>query len=146
MNPRHTHIYLLAVGLLLAIGSHAQDSTLNYPLPKTDGYPFSTSSFNSPLYLQNPSNIRSDVFYDPLTKKYLFSETIGTWNYRNPTVMSEEEYELYELRQQVNDYWRMKSGGEALEGQLSFIPPIQVGGEAFDKIFGSNVINITPSG
>ena len=146
MNLRHTHIYLLAVGLLLAIGSHAQDSTLNYPLPKTKGYPFSTSTFNSPLYLQNPSNIRSNVIYDPLTKKYIFSETVGTWNYRNPTLMSVEEYERYEFRQQVNDYWRIKAGGEALEQQLSFIPPIQVGGEAFDKIFGSNIINITPSG
>ena len=146
MNPRHTHIYLLAVGLLLAIGAHAQDSTLNYPLPKAEGYPFSTSTFNSPLYLQNPSNIRSNVIYDPLTKQYIFSETVGTWNYRNPTLMSVEEYERYEFRQQVNDYWRMKAGGESLEQQLSFIPPIQVGGEAFDKIFGSNIINITPSG
>ncbi len=146
MNHRHTHIFLLAVGLLLAIGSYAQDSTLNYPLPKEDGYPFSTSSFDSPLYLQNPSNISSKVIYDPLTKKYIFSETMGTWNYRNPSLMTAEEYESYEIRQQVNNYWRMKSGGEALEGQLSFIPPIQVGGEAFDKIFGSNIINITPSG
>ncbi len=146
MNPKHTHIFLLAIGLLLAIGSQAQDSTLNYPLPKSEGYPFSSSTFDSPLYLQNPSNIQSKVIYDPLTKKYLFSETVGTWNYRNPTLMSAEEYEAYEFREQMNDYWRMKAGGEALEGQLSFIPPIQVGGEAFDKIFGSNIINITPSG
>lgn len=146
MNLRYTHISLLAIGFLLAIGSHAQDSSLTYPLPNGSGYPFASSSFNSPLYLQNPSNISSKVIYDPLTKKYVFSETIGTWNYRNPSLMSAEEYQKYEFRQQVNDYWRMKAGGEALEGQLSFIPPIQVGGEAFDKIFGSNVINITPSG
>jgi len=147
VNPKHTHIFLFAVGLLLlAIGTQAQDSTLNYPLPKSDGYPFSNASFNSPLYLKTPSNINSNVIYDPLTKKYIFSETVGTWNYRNPTLMSTEEYERYEFRQQVNDYWRMKAGGEALEGQLSFIPPIQVGGETFDKIFGSNIINITPSG
>ncbi len=146
MNLRYTHISLLAIGFLLAIGSHAQDSTLTYPLPNERAYPFASSSFNSPLYLQNPSNIKSKVIYDPLTKKYVFSETIGSWNYRNPSLMSSEEYQKYKFRQQVNDYWRMKAGGEALEGQLSFIPPIQVGGEAFDKIFGSNVINITPSG
>ena len=88
----------------------------------------------------------SKIIYDPLTKKYVFSETIGTWNYRAPTLMSQEEYEKYEFRQQVNDYWRLKSSGSSLEQQLSFIPPIQVGGEAFDKFFGSNVINIVPSG
>jgi len=146
VNLRYTHISLLAISLLLAIGSHAQDSTLTYPLPSGDGYPFASSSFNSPLYLQNPANISSKVVYDPLTQKYVFSETIGTWKYRNPSIMSSEEYQKYEFRQQVMDYWQMKSGGEGLEGQLSFIPPIQVGGEAFDKIFGSNVINITPSG
>ena len=50
------------------------------------------------------------------------------------------------MQQQVNDYWRLKASGSSLEQQLSFIPPIQVGGEAFDKLFGSNIINIVPSG
>jgi len=86
------------------------------------------------------------VVYDPLTKQYVFSETIGSWNYRAPTLMTKDEYERYEFRQQVNEYWRLKSSGSSLEQQLSFIPPIQVGGEAFDKLFGSNTINITPSG
>jgi len=124
----------------------AQDSTLSYPLPKEEAYPFSSSSYDSPLYLQTPSNIQSRVIYDPVTGKYVFTETIGNWNYRNPTLMSMEEYASYEYKQQVADYWRLKSSGDAVEGQLSFIPPLRVGGEAFDKIFGSNVINIVPSG
>jgi cell surface protein SprA len=145
VNHRYTHIFLIALGILLAFGSNAQDTTLTYPIPSTGGYPFSGSALNSPLYLGNPSNIQSTVTYDPVTRKYVFSETIGTWNYRNPTLMTMEEYAQYEFRQQVADYWRMKAGGEAVE-QLSFIPPIRVGGEAFDRLFGSNTINIIPSG
>jgi len=146
VNRRHNHIFLIVIGFLLAIGANAQDSTLHFPFSDRASYPLSSSGLSSPLYLQNPSNIHSQVVYDPLTKKYVFSETIGSWNYRNPTTMTMDEFQRYELRQQVNDYWRLKASGSSLEQQLSFIPPIQVGGEAFDKLFGSNVINIVPTG
>jgi cell surface protein SprA len=146
VNHRYTHISLITIGILLAVGSFAQDSTLNYPFSNKGSYPFSSSGFNSPLYLQNPSNVNSQVVYDPVTRKYIFTEKIGNWNYRNPTLMSMDEYQRYEFREQVEDYWRMKSSGESVEAQLSFIPPLQVGGEAFDKLFGSNTINIIPSG
>ncbi|MEA3460507.1 MAG: cell surface protein SprA [Bacteroidota bacterium] len=146
MNHRHNHIFLVVIGFLLAIGANAQDSTLHYPFSDRGSYPFSFSGQSSPLYLQNPSNINSQVVYDPLTKKYVFTETIGSWNYRNPTSMSLEEYGKLDLNQQVSDYWRLKASGSSLEQQLSFIPPIQVGGEAFDKLFGSNVISIVPTG
>jgi len=146
VNHRYNHIFLIFIGFLLALGASAQDSTLHFPLPDRDSYPFSFSGQTSPLYLQNPSNINSKVIYDPLTRKYVFTETIGSWNYRMPTQMSMDEYARFDLNQQVNDYWRLKASGSTLEQQLSFIPPIQVGGEAFDKLFGSNVINIVPSG
>jgi len=146
VNRRHNHIFLIVIGFLLAIGANAQDSTLHFPFSDRDSYPLSSSGQSSPLYLQNPSNIKSQVVYDPLTKKYVFTETIGSWNYRTPTTMTMDEFQRYELKQQVNDYWRLKASGSSLEQQLSFIPPIQVGGEAFDKLFGSNVINIVPTG
>ncbi|MDF1575813.1 MAG: cell surface protein SprA [Bacteroidales bacterium] len=146
MNHRYNHIFLILIGFLLALGASAQDSTLHFPFSDKGSYPFSFSEQSSPLYLKNPSNINSRVVYDPLTGKYVFTETIGSWNYRNPSQMTMEQYAAYDLKQQVNDYWRLKASGSSLDQQLSFIPPIQVGGEAFDKLFGSNVINIVPSG
>ena len=146
MRHRHRHIFLIVIGFLLAFRAYAQDTTLHYPITEKGSYPFSISGLNSPLYLGNPSNIQSQVIYDPLTKKYVFTETIGGWNYRNPTTMTMDEFQRYELKKQVNDYWHLKASGSSLEQQLSFIPPIQVGGEAFDRLFGSNVINIVPSG
>ncbi len=146
MSRWYNHISLIIIGFLLALSANAQDSTLHYPFSDKGSYPLSTSGFKSPLYLNNPSNISSNVVYDPATKQYVFSETIGSWNYRTPTLMTADEYQRYEFRQQVNEYWRLKSSGSSLEQQLSFIPPINVGGEAFDKLFGSNTINIIPSG
>jgi len=146
VNRWHNHIFLIVIGFLLAFRANAQDTTLHYPFTDKGSYPFSSSTLNSPLYLQNPSNINSQVVYDPVTRQYLFSETVGSWNYRNPTLMTMDEYQRYEFRRSVQDYWRMKASGASLESQLSFIPPIRVGGESFDKLFGSNTINIIPSG
>ncbi len=146
MNCRFKHIFLIVIGFLLALAANAQDSTLHYPFSDRGSYPFSSSGQSSPLYLNNPSNIHSNVVYDPLTQKYVFTETIGSWNYRYPTTMTMEEYGTFDMQQQVSDYWRMKASGSSLEQQLSFIPPIQVGGEAFDKVFGSNIISIVPTG
>ena len=146
MIHRYNHIFLIVIGFLLALGANAQDTTLHYPFTDKGSYPFSSSNLGSPLYLQNPANIKSNVIYDPVTGKYVFTETVGGWNYRAPTQMTMDEYQDYELKQQINDYWRLKASGSSVEQQLSFIPPIQVGGEAFDKLFGSNVINIVPSG
>jgi len=98
VKSRYNHIFLIFIGFLLAFGANAQDTTLHYPFTDKGSYPFSSSSLNSPLYLQNPSNINSQVIYDPLTRQYLFSETIGSWNYRNPTLMTMDEYQLYEIK------------------------------------------------
>lgn len=146
MSHRYKHIFLIVIGFLLAVAANAQDTTLHYPFSDLGSYPFSSSGQSSPLYLNNPSNIQSNVVYDPLTGKYLFTETIGSWNYRTPTTMTMEEYGTFDMNQQVRDYWRLKASGSSLEQQLSFIPPIQVGGEAFDKVFGSNIISIVPTG
>jgi len=121
-----------------------QPDTLPFPIEQENNYPFSNSD-NSPLYLNNPSNINAEIVYDPETDTYTFQEKIGTWNYRTPTVMSPDEFQQYQFNKAVRDYWRLKSGGGVVEEQ-SFIPSINLGGEAFDKVFGSNTINIVPSG
>lgn len=120
------------------------DTTLPFPIRQQDNYPFSHSN-SSPLYLNNPSNINAQIEYDPETNSYVFRERIGSWNYRTPTVMSSDDFRQYQFNKDVQDYWKLKSGGGVVD-QPSFIPSISLGGEAFDKVFGSNVINIVPSG
>lgn len=119
------------------------DTTLPYPIQQQN-YPFPGPG-GSPLYLDNPSNIDAKIVYDPATNSYVFREQIGTWDYRTPNVLSTDEFRQYRFNKDVQDYWRMKSGGGVLD-QPSFIPSISLGGEAFDKVFGSNTINIVPTG
>ncbi len=146
-NDRITEGVSSVYGSPERIGIPPPDSTdLQYPFSQKDNYPFSNSGNNSPLYLKEPSNIERVVEYDPVTGTYSFTEKVGSLNYRTPTIMSSEQYRSYEFRKSKQDYWQSKARGENLSNQASFIPQISIGGEAFDRVFGSNTINITPSG
>ncbi|MFC2089379.1 cell surface protein SprA [Bacteroidota bacterium] len=120
------------------------DTILPFPINVDENSPF-PSSTSSPLYLNSPRNIQPEIVYDPVTDTYVFSEKIGTWNYRTPKVLSISEFQEYQYNKSVQDYWDLKSGNAVAE-RLSFIPSINLGGEAFDKVFGSNTINIIPTG
>ncbi len=123
------------------------DTTINlvYPFIDDNGNPFYPSDTNS-LFLRNPSNIESIIEYDPATNKYIFKKKIGNFDFRDPTSMSFDEYMDYDLKQSVRDYWRERSLSLGKDGKSRIIPEIHIGGEAFDRIFGGNTIDIRPQG
>lgn len=101
---------------------------------------------SSPLFLSNPSNITTRVEYDGRNRQYIIYQKAGSIDYRPPVYMTPEEYRRYEFNQAMREYWDATLRGEASGFRSSLIPQIEVGGETFDRIFGSNVINIVPQG
>jgi len=127
----------------------APDSTktkLLFPFNDFTGNPYMDNQNSSPLFLSPPSNIDREIIYNPETNTYEFVNKIGEFNYRPPTTMDFDEFQDYELTRDVSDYWneRNQTAGTA-EGER-LIPKIYIGGEAFDRIFGSNTIDIRPQG
>ena len=102
----------------------------------------------SPIHLKEPDNFTHEVIYDPVTNQYTFKHKVGDFEYTTPTTMSQQEYYDYKNRQGVRDYWkeRRKQNARSANDPNSIIPPIYIGGEAFDLIFGSNTIDIRPQG
>ena len=100
----------------------------------------------APLFLNNPSNIKSTVIYDAEKNEYVVYQKVGAFEYRTPVHMSPEEFRKYEFDRAMRDYWESRLRGDVTGYKSSLIPQIEVGGEAFDKIFGSNTINIIPQG
>jgi len=100
----------------------------------------------SPLFLDLPKNISSKAVYDPDKNEYIIYQKVGPFNYRTPVRMSPEEFRKYEFERRMREYWNMRLSGDETGYRSSIIPQIEIGGEAFDKIFGSNVINIIPQG
>ena len=127
--------------------SIVQDSIdLKYPFKEDPTLPFSDAGKISPLFLKNPANISSDIVYDPESNSYVFSEKVGKLNYRPSTYMTLDEYRQFELNEAKRYYWQERRLGESTDSRSSFIPSINIGGEAFDKVFGTNTINIIPQG
>ena len=110
----------------------------------------SLNDYNGGLYLNDPSNIKTDIVYDPDSNVYNVTQKMGKLNYRPDNYMTQEEYIDYELKKSNRDYWKQRSNAEAMNQQgtrsKNLIPPIKINSQVFDRIFGSNVVDIRPQG
>ena len=123
------------------------DTTRRSPLKlkEESGIPWEPKQ-KTPLYLDNPSNIKSTVIYDPEKNEYILYQKAGTFDIRTPVHMTPEEFRKYEYRRAMQDYWQQRISGDESGFRSTLIPQIEVGGAGFDKVFGSNTINIIPQG
>ncbi|MFW5656451.1 MAG: cell surface protein SprA [Bacteroidota bacterium] len=124
------------------------DTAVELPFPFEDksGDPNRDTQSGSPLYLDDPENVQTQVEYDTETGEYVFQNRIGGFDYRPPVTMSREEYSEFQLNEMKQDYWREKARSSEFNESRSFVPSFQINSEAFDKVFGSNTINVTPQG
>ena len=134
--------------LLAANDSLETDSVgvLPYPFKGEGEFEYPGSKDSSDLFLHKPSNIKTQVEYDPETGEYIFYEKVGDLNYRLPKTMSLKDYMDYDFKNSIKNYWRTRGNQVDMENQGSFIPKLTVGGEAFNRIFGGNTIDIHPQG
>jgi cell surface protein SprA len=115
---------------------------LPFPIPKDEDLMGSTS----PLFMSQPQNVRVEVDYNPNTKQYTVYYKVGDVSIRPPRVMSEQEYRSFQFEQSMRNYWQQRRMGETSARGSGILPRLEVGGETFDRIFGSNVIEIIPQG
>ncbi|MCC6541196.1 MAG: cell surface protein SprA, partial [Flavobacteriales bacterium] len=145
---------LLAVGaldgqaadLVFEVLQQPVDSPVNLQFPITDPLtPGATSSGS--INLGDPENIQNEVEYDPETGQYIMRSSVGgAFDYRPPMSMSLEEYLNYDMERSMDNYWLDRVEQDSESAQKSLIPTIKVRGEAFDRIFGGNTIDIKPRG
>ncbi len=129
--------------LIITANSFAQD-TLKYPINNNiDPTQTKPQSFD----LGDPSSLKQTIVYDPKTGSYIFKETIGSseLNYRNPSMMTLEEYLEYEKRQSINKNWKSKIDEQTVQSRPLELP-IKIGSKVFENIFGSDQITIKPQG
>lgn len=120
--------------------------TLRFPFEDNGNFILEPDRDSSLLYLRDPDNISSDIEYDPETNQYRFSSKVGNLEYRNPSYMTFDEYQEYDLDQVIKKYWNERAATAVGPGKDGIIPSIYIGGEVFDRIFGSNTIDIRPNG
>jgi cell surface protein SprA len=96
--------------------------------------------------LGDPASLKKSIIYDPSTRGFVFSETLGNGlNFRNPSMMTLEEYLEYERKKSMTQDWQEIIEEETAENR-NFELPIKIGSKAFKNFFGSDTIKIIPGG
>jgi cell surface protein SprA len=120
---------------------------LHFPIKENQpGEPMYNS--NQPLQLNNPSNIKNNISYDPSDSTFNMTQKMGMMDYRPPIYMTQDEYQDYMFKQQIKSYWksRVQADAKSNPAKTSLIPKLTVNSELFDRIFGGNTVDIRPTG
>jgi len=117
---------------------------LQFPISDHRGEPF-TDPAHRAMDLQDPANISKSIDYDPDSNRYYLTEKIGNEYYRNPTYLTFEEFQRYQAQQEEQAYWRRRLDALTMFNKKPELPAMYKEG-IFDRIFGSNTINVRPQG
>src|SRR5690606_13020575 len=110
---------------------------LHYPLKD---YPTVLGAPRSGIDLRTPSNVNRSIEYDPLTRTYYITETVGNITYRMPQYLNFDEYREREMDRIKREYWLQRTGSSAIVQNRGVIPKLEVRGETFDRLFGGNFV------
>lgn len=136
--------FILVLCSVAQLFGQGDTGNVHLPFPIHDYYDY-TQQKNSPINLADPSNLQTEIIYNPSTGQYEIYQKIGSLYYRYPTSMTMDEYMEFQRKQAENKYMAEKVD-EQNQQQRGLIPPIKMESEAFDVIFGGNEINIRPQG
>ena len=128
--------------------SQSTNDSLIFKMPENNLWDNPLENVNSGFYLNHPNNLQPKLEYDPETKLYSVEQKINGFRLSNPTFLSYEEYNNYNSKQSILDYWKEKTSNPSLSGDITNKGPlsIDIGGEIFDKIFGNSTVDIRPQG
>ena len=104
------------------------------------------------IKLANPRSIVEAYTYDPNIDRYVYTKTFDGFNINYPIILTPKEYQKLVLRESMRDYFKKKSdaidgkkeGSEAAKKNL--LPRYYVNNSFFETIFGSNTIDVKPTG
>ncbi|MBS7787218.1 cell surface protein SprA [Flavobacterium sp. CYK-55] len=104
------------------------------------------------LELSNPPSILEAYTYDPATDRYIYTNKVDDFNINYPIILTPKEYEQLMLRESMRAYYKKKS--DAIDGKKAgtqeakkdLLPRYYVNSSFFESIFGSNTIDVKPTG
>lgn len=104
------------------------------------------------VQIKNPKSILSAYTYDPVTDRYIYTKSVDGFSIDYPIILTPKEYESLVLKESMRDYFKKKTdaidgkkeGSEANKKDL--LPKYYVNSGFFESIFGSNTIDVKPTG
>jgi len=104
------------------------------------------------LQLSNPPSIIEAYTYDPVTNRYIYTNKVDEFNINYPIILTPKEYDELVLRESMRTYFKKKSDAidgkkeGSAEGKKDLLPRYYVNSGFFESIFGSNSIDVKPTG
>jgi len=129
---------------LVFAGDTTKPDTLYYPFQ--DYYDFTSRPENSPLFMEDPSNIQQNFELTEDGTGFYVTETMGGIEIRPPSYMTFEEYENYFADKSESDFFKEKSIASNEITSKGLIPAINVNSGLFRDIFGGGTVEIRPNG
>ncbi|MBE9599628.1 cell surface protein SprA [Pedobacter sp. MC2016-24] len=103
-------------------------------------------SLSNPFY-PLPDNVKREVEYDAVNKRYIIRQLIGDRLYAPPQYLTVEEYQRLVNSEIKRGNWRELSDQEINDvRKTGVIPTLKVNSKSFERIFGGTTIDIQPRG
>jgi cell surface protein SprA len=104
------------------------------------------------VQIKNPQSILSAYTYDPVTDRYVYTNSVDGFSINYPIILTPKEYENLVLKESMREYFKSKV--DAIDGKKTgsedakkdLLPRYYVKSGFFESIFGSNTIDVKPTG
>ena len=104
------------------------------------------------ITIKDPKSILSGYTYDPVTDRYVYTNSVNGFTIDYPIILTPKEYESLVLKESMRNYFRKKL--DAIEGKKlgaeeakkDLLPRYYVKSGLFETIFGGNTIDVKPTG
>lgn len=104
------------------------------------------------IQLPNPQSVADLYTYNATTDRYIYTSSVGDFNIKYPLILTTKQYQELILREEMRKYYQEKSaaidgkkaGSE--EAKRNLLPRYYINSKFFETIFGSNTIDVKPTG
>ncbi len=150
-NNANQYSFLLKVTVLFTVFFNIYNT--NAQVDEDTTTPTDTIGYHKGrIGMANPPSVVELYKYDPITDRYIFSSTVTGLSVNYPIILSPAEYRKRVLKESIHKYFKEKE--QAIAGQVkgsedkrrNLIPRMYVNSGLFTTIFGSNTIDIKPTG
>lgn len=144
---------VMKMGIFLLVFFSALDIQAQVDEDEEDQEVKDTIGYNTgKVVIQNPPSVVSAYTYDAASDRYIYNSKVGEYNINYPAILTPKEYEDLVMRESMKKYFKekadaidgKKAGTDAIKKDL--LPRYYVNSSFFETIFGSNTIDVKPTG
>jgi len=141
-------VYKICAFLIILFCGFVSQAQVNPATQDTITPGFSTGKID----IKDPQSVVKAYSYDPVTGMYILSKTVGGFPASYPSILSPKEYEDRVRKESMRNYFKEKldaidgKKGENDVAKKDLLPRYYIKSGLFETIFGSNTIDIKPTG